>query len=205
VFGPAYFGPRYFGGAFYGPAGAEPAAPGGSTTVFVPGTILTDGLGFYVEVGPGEPGLAQDLLDAIWAYADADAALYDAFGRPGWLWVGKGARGIPLPYAVVFETGSDPVGMTTGATYHENVGIQFNVVASTEVEAKTLGELVQDTFAPREGQTALVFEGGTDLARWIGTRNILERDPGKGAGAVEVYIQRINLVWRVGRTLQPVG
>lgn len=146
---------------------------------------------------------ADSLLTAIWRFADADDDLEAAFGRAGWLWKNKAPRGVPLPYAVAFEVGTAATGIGTGEAYHEDIAIQFNVFATSEVQAKRLGDLLSDAFAPFHGQEPLLFEGGEDLGRWIGDGNILERDFGRGRGGVEVYVQRLNYTWRIGRSYAP--
>lgn len=153
----------------------------------------------------GDPALppADSLLTAIWRFADADDVLGAGFGRGGWLWKNKAPGRVPLPYAVVFEVGSAATGIGSGETYHEDVAVQFNVFATSEVAAKRLGQLVSDAFAPYHGQEEMVFLDGTDLDRWIGDGNILERDFGRGRGGVPVYVQRVNYTWRIGRTYAP--
>jgi hypothetical protein len=146
---------------------------------------------------------ADSLLTAIWRFADADDALETAFGRAGWLWKNKAPRGVSLPYAVVFEVGSAATGIGSGETYHEDVAIQFNIFATSEVAAKRLGGMISDAFAPYHGQQPVVFEDGEDLDRWIGDGNILERDFARGRGGAAVYVQRINYSWRIGRSYVP--
>jgi hypothetical protein len=153
---------------------------------------------FAIMPAPAAAGtLANDYLDAIYAYWYTDPALTTAF--PGTDGLGADAfkvdesnYGCPLPRAVVVEIGSRDTETPSGSRI-EHPAVQFSVYADNYEDARRLGYLVQETYHKR----TLAFGNGYQMAGVA--RPLKTMNSGPGPGAAEVYQTVFDAQYTIGR------